>query len=286
MYFKQDSSINNGFEVVTHPFTLQYAHKHMAWHKILKYLRTKNATSYEKGTCGLHIHLNRNFFTKNEERKLKMFFNYCYPDILKFSQRGGSTCQYAQREPYGFEQFYNTDNHSQAGMGRYSALNSLNSQTLEIRIFRGTLNYTAFLAKLQFADAVAHWIKYYSCINFVTKSPATIWRAFVAFVRQSGRYAQLDAKLRNQEVLSSEVPVPFRLPNKYFLQAVTVPEELIWAPRSEYPIPQENPVEQEGEVVYTMPTSVEETRREPFSVAYQSIDGHQVSATVTYNSDF
>jgi hypothetical protein len=39
-------------------------------------------------------------------------------------------------------------------MGRYVAVNLVNSETIEFRMFRGTLLYTTFAATLQFVDEV------------------------------------------------------------------------------------------------------------------------------------
>ena len=39
-------------------------------------------------------------------------------------------------------------------MGRYVAVNLENSNTVEFRLFRGTLNYKTFIATLQFVDEI------------------------------------------------------------------------------------------------------------------------------------
>lgn len=44
--------------------------------------------------------------------------------------------------------------------GRYWALNlNTNKKTIEMRLFRGTLNYNRFIACFDFADAISRFIK-------------------------------------------------------------------------------------------------------------------------------
>ena len=96
-YFKQDGSINNGFEVVTHPFTIVYAHHHLKFQKIIKWLEKRNFMSYETGACGLHIHLDRDFFNELDITKLRLFFSANREHLYKFSKREGkndSFCEY------------------------------------------------------------------------------------------------------------------------------------------------------------------------------------------------
>jgi hypothetical protein len=45
------------------------------------------------------------------------------------------------------------------GRDKYVALNTLHNATFELRIFRGTLNYTTFIATLQFVDNLARLVK-------------------------------------------------------------------------------------------------------------------------------
>lgn len=55
-YLKEDGSIRNGFEMVTHPSTLEAYRYHFPW-EILGELQKEGARSWNTDTCGLHIHV-------------------------------------------------------------------------------------------------------------------------------------------------------------------------------------------------------------------------------------
>jgi hypothetical protein len=73
---------------------------------------------------------------------------------------------------------------------RYVAVNLQNSHTVEIRIFRGTLNYMSFLKNIEFC---------YALFNFTRDSKETTVDAFKDYVSMSNEYAMLKKfiKLKN-----------------------------------------------------------------------------------------
>ena len=180
-YLKEDGSLNNGFEIVSHPFTLQYAHKNFNFRKMLAHLLRSGNSSYKQGTCGFHIHLDRRFFTNLEVKKMRLFFSYNRTILRKFSNRGNTGGSYCLYERYDKVDFL--DNKQQAG--RYNALNiNTGKNTIEIRIFRGTLDFKRFLASLQFTDAVANYVKEVSAIKLMGFS----WPHFIEWALHKGRY--------------------------------------------------------------------------------------------------
>ena len=85
-YYKRDSSLTSkGIEMVSHPFTLQYAHNKLKLKRIFNVI--KEMKLQDTDNCGLHIHLNKKFFTKKELYKLRLFFSINHPKIIKFSRR-------------------------------------------------------------------------------------------------------------------------------------------------------------------------------------------------------
>lgn len=138
LYLKRDGSIGNeGFEIVSHPRTLQ------AWDEVklkdmLKWLDTNGFTSYESGECGLHVHMSRNFFTPAEIMKLRAFFAYCKPQLHKFSRRKTESSFAQFQSATGIRQTLKAQRRMRsidprAGQGtRYSAVN-VTTNTVEIR---------------------------------------------------------------------------------------------------------------------------------------------------------
>ena len=100
LYFKHDASLENGFEIVSHPHTLLAHKSKIRWYAILKHMRKKKYTSYNNGHCGIHVHLSRDHFTGHELNKLKLFFSSCRTSIKKFSFRRGRNENYCPYENY------------------------------------------------------------------------------------------------------------------------------------------------------------------------------------------
>jgi len=70
LYCKHDGSIDNGFELVTHPMDLMYHRTVMPWKAILETVANLGYRSHQTSTCGLHIHVSRcalgNTYTQKE----------------------------------------------------------------------------------------------------------------------------------------------------------------------------------------------------------------------------
>ncbi len=68
IYIKSDGSLDDGFEIVSQPMTLEY-HKKYQWNDILKKAVNLGYRSHQTSTCGLHIHVNRNAFGDNQSEQ-------------------------------------------------------------------------------------------------------------------------------------------------------------------------------------------------------------------------
>ena len=200
-YCKEDGSLRDeernrvGFEIVTHPFTLQFAHKNLMLKKTTEFLVKQGVTSYETGRCGMHVHLSKNFFTEDEIRKFRLFCYTNYDQIYKFSKREGTGADYARKENYDFKKYKRKQD------GQDTRMNILNLQTnkptIELRIFRGTLKYSRIIATLQFCDAVAHFVKVYSVATI--KQPGC-WNIFKEWLLKNNQYHHLSRYLTKHEI--------------------------------------------------------------------------------------
>ncbi len=159
LYIKRDGSLDCGMELVTHPMTPGYHMKKMPWGEILEEARSMGYTSHMAMTCGLHVHISRRAFGDNyyyQEAaiaRLIFFVEKFWPEMLRFSRRTQSQLNdWAKR--YG-AQLTPTDQLKHAknsDAGRYAAVNLQNRNTVEIRIFRGTLKLNTLLATLQMVN--------------------------------------------------------------------------------------------------------------------------------------
>ena len=121
--------------------------------------RNYDAAVLAAGTCGLHVHISRLAFGCTYEQqeaaiaRLLYFVEKFWAELLRFSRRTQSQMnRWAAR--YGIrltpsEQMNHAKN---SCAGRYTAVNLTNADTVEIRMFRGTLKLNTLKATLQMVN--------------------------------------------------------------------------------------------------------------------------------------
>ena len=183
-YLKNDGSLNNGFEIVTHPMSHDFFKNEAGdfW-AVLEDLRSKagvRVKSWNTRTCGLHIHISRTGF--NGGAHMHRFLNLVYsnPDFYstlagreseqwaKFTdiyksdyRRNGDGDRIWEGDGYIIDRkrtfkhkLSRTDNSD-----RYSAVNTNNAATLEMRIFRGSVNGDTIKSHLDLAHASVEYTR-------------------------------------------------------------------------------------------------------------------------------
>lgn len=146
---KSDGSLDRGFEIVSAPMDFN---THMtAW---ADYFQTGTAglTAWDTGTCGLHIHVTRAELSHLQLGKMIVFVND--PKHCEFIQL------IAGRDPARWAAFRPNWKHGKSRSRdgeRYSAINLGNDDTIEFRIFRGTVKAATFYKALQFVDALIEY---------------------------------------------------------------------------------------------------------------------------------
>jgi len=150
-YCKTDGSIYKGFEAVSHPCT--YDVWRSMYKNIAKMLTTLRREGFRAAKCfhdngrqtnssaGVHIHLSRNAFTSTEHlfKFLRMFYTF-KAFTFKMSQR-----KQEHIDRYAKLTHSNTlENIARYGRhldsDRYQAVNLQNTNTVEVRIYRGCLD--------------------------------------------------------------------------------------------------------------------------------------------------
>jgi hypothetical protein len=163
IYIKRDGSIDDGFELVSHPMSLEYHTNEMAWKELLRKAVSLGYYSHNTTTCGLHIHCNKSAFgeTLGEQEqsiaRIVYFFEKFWDNLLKFSRRTEAQVnRWATR--YGLKNSpkENLEYAKDKRHGRYVAVNLQNFHTVEFRLFRGTLKYETFIATLQLVDEICN----------------------------------------------------------------------------------------------------------------------------------
>ena len=164
IYCKHDGSLHNGFEIVSHPMTLDYHTSKMNWKYVFETALDLGYMSHNTSTCGLHIHCDRNFFGDDDVMqeivigRIVYFVEKFWSELVRFSRRTSDALErwaarYATISPTTQETFKKAkDKH----MGRYVAVNLENYETIEFRLFRGTLRYETFIATLQLVHEICN----------------------------------------------------------------------------------------------------------------------------------
>ena len=170
IYCKKDGSLGpEGVEIVTHPCTLDYHMTQLDWRQICATAREYDYTSHNAGTCGLHVHASREALGDRygarelTVAKLILMVDRLEEPLTTFSRRDVSSLErWAKIAKTGVSP---DDTDSQVldkiqgamSYDRYVAVNTQPDETVEFRIFRGTLRFETILASIQLVDLLCHW---------------------------------------------------------------------------------------------------------------------------------
>ena len=155
-YLKSDGSLECGFEIVTHPMSHRYyANAESLWEVIRTLKSEYGMMSWGTKTCGLHVHISRAGFSggSHQHRFLQLVYNN---KKLYELLAGRSASHWAKFDDNvdpntGVKSLKHKFDRS--GSDRYSAVNTNNRNTLEMRIFRGSLNPRFIKSAIDLAHA-------------------------------------------------------------------------------------------------------------------------------------
>jgi len=181
VYVKHDSSLFDGFEIVSQPATLDVHLKTIPWEAAFKFLKDNGYDSDKTSTCGLHIHINRLFLGRTYKRiieieaRILFFFEMFWNKIVKFSRK-------SEYQISRWSDKYGTFDYEQALMqneeSRYYSINFQNKATIEFRVFKGTLDYNTFKATLLFVDNLVRYCKRYGIRSIEKRG----WNGFLNYI--------------------------------------------------------------------------------------------------------
>lgn len=158
IYCKHDGSLTNGFEIVSHPCTLEY-HKSLKYEEIFEWLVKQKYRSHDTSTCGMHVHINRNYFGVD-----KLTQDLCIGKLLYLCEKHWKMVELIARRTSNryARRFLLEENETLIDLyaksqssDKYGAINLKHKDTVEIRIFKGTLNYSTFINTLEFVSVLA-----------------------------------------------------------------------------------------------------------------------------------
>jgi hypothetical protein len=173
---KHDGSLENGFEIVTAPAT--YGVHEAWWNEFFKtYGERGEMSSRYTTTCGMHVHISKNSLTQLQIGKILVFIcahanRHFIKAIAGRDSNRYNNFTHAKRltDAYGGTWIANE--------GRYTAVNLMNANTVEIRLFKGTLDKSKFFKNMEFVTALVEYCAIGNCsINDVKE-----FGGFVKFV--------------------------------------------------------------------------------------------------------
>ena len=155
----RDGSIGYGFEIVSHPLSYNYIVENQDKLKyMLKELSTRGCESHNPGTCGLHFHVTHPHNDDIIDRIILIMETY-KQELIAFSRRTssqiGEWCKFLSDMKQGEDckSLYYIKKNKETST-RYMALNLTNCNTIEFRIFRGTLNFDTFMASVELVNNI------------------------------------------------------------------------------------------------------------------------------------
>lgn len=215
IYIKTDGSLNDGLEIVTHPMSLDYHRHEMPWQAISDTARDLDYLSHKTSTCGLHVHVNRTTFGLTRDAqdecvsRVLYFVEHHWGELLKFSRRTEHQMnRWAARYGYKDSPKEVMENAKKRCMGRYACVNLTNRDTIEFRMFRGTLKVNTIIATLELVNIICdlavkfsdNEISRLSWTDFVSSIPAGEYPELIMYLKERRLYVNEPVDADEEEV--------------------------------------------------------------------------------------
>jgi hypothetical protein len=211
---KQDGSIgSSGFEIVTEPHShLEYReNSKILWDTIEELRKDHGARSWDTESCGLHIHISRAGFSSGAHTH--RFLSLVYKNSEMMMKFAGRKSRYARfNDVYTFDEYdkpvFSLKHKVKVGESteRYSAVNTNNRDTLELRFFKGTMNTSGVLSALDLAQAMVEYTRELRLDD--VKRGALSWEWFADYVvSNNGLYPDLYSRLNKISGVNINRPI-------------------------------------------------------------------------------
>ena len=197
-YLKTDGSLQYGFEIVTHPFSFDY-YREMNF-SILDTLRGQGFRSWDTSTCGFHIHISRKGFSSAGH--LWRFANLILDNRSQWAKLAG-------RNGSSYANFDKSANKvgkilaHKAYPERYVAVNLSNTETVEVRIFKGSLNQRRICSHI---EAIYSAVEYTRNLTFADVSGGALaFDRFAGWVKSVGEFGNFNDLLEAKKLINNSV---------------------------------------------------------------------------------
>lgn len=223
-YVKRDGSLKNGLELVSHPFSWKHwQEKEKSIHNMLRQMRDIGLRSYKGGRCAIHVHVglqsfkniahiykwmylwlsNRQFLRAVSKRIPRTFNQYAYvpknPANTFRSLMGAIHKIYFNISQEKVRDLQQTYVHALQGMmeqveNAHHLAIAFTPKTLEIRIWRGTLNTARIYGILETIEASREYTR-----NLMNIRPTP--EDFLRWIIQQPGYERAKTKVLNKYLI-------------------------------------------------------------------------------------
>lgn len=169
---KEDGSINNGFEIVTHPMTFAYAKSRKGcFNKALAHLRGNGFSGHNHG--GMHVHMGKGAFSDLHVIKFSRLFMDNVAFWTRLSQRKQANLErwanFGHAARFDRERVKEGKRHQ--NFNRYAALN-FTYHTIEVRIFNSSIRTDRFYKNIEACQAAFDFSREYGLSDMVAEKYA------------------------------------------------------------------------------------------------------------------
>ena len=162
--FEDDCTISPGMEMISRPASCaEHMRRFDKLTECCAELVHRGFNSHNSNMCGLHIHLNKKYFGNSAskielaEAKFLYIFLKNWENMVRFSRR--SRFNWCRKTYKGEGTTYKDLVKGSAARGHGTAINLQNRNTIEIRLWRGTLNPETLKATFKFTWRLAELVK-------------------------------------------------------------------------------------------------------------------------------
>ena len=194
VYNKHDASLTEqGFEIVSDPIEAKDFNK-LYPYGIINHLKDNEVRSWDAGNCGIHVHMSKAAFSSAHMYK---FLKFIYLNQIEVQRFAGRKTNYASFDGQN-EKVMNLVK----GIDHTYHMNAVNitRHTLEVRVFKGTMNTQRIRSIIDFLNALFDYTKTLTAKDIL--EGRLQWNAFADYAK--GNAVQYPTLVLRKEIENAE----------------------------------------------------------------------------------